>query len=63
MVFMRYPLIYVDIQKLVQAVTITYANNFGLADFALRWLPGAPEGPDTQGWPASFPLMSVAIQK
>ena len=53
----------VAIQKLVQSVTLTYANIIGLESIALHQLSGTPEGPDTQVRPASFPLMSVAIQK
>ena len=53
----------VAIKKIVQAVTLTYTNNFGFANFALQQPPGAAEGPDTQVGPASCPLMSVAIKK
>ena len=52
-----------NIQELVQAVNLIYADNIGFANIALEQLPGAPEGPDTQVWPASCPLMSVDIQK
>ena len=53
----------VVIQKLVRANTLSYTNNCGCTNFALKQFPGAPDGPDTQVWPASCPLMSVAIQK
>ena len=36
----------VTIQKLVKAVTLTFANNFGLENFALYQRPGGPDAPE-----------------